>query len=135
MIQEQWAELAVGSPGGPDIAPQRGRWRHGAPCGEIGWYHVSRSSRPEGIEGFLILGEEDGTVTAKERFYVTTPIYYPSDNLHIGHAYTTTVADSLARWHRFAGRDVYFVTGSDEHGQKIQRAAEAKGSRPKSMWM
>ena len=70
-------------------------------------------------------------MTAKERFYVTTPIYYPSDNLHIGHAYTTTVADSLARWHRFAGRDVYFVTGSDEHGQKIQRAAEAKGVTPK----
>ncbi|HPT82663.1 MAG TPA: methionine--tRNA ligase [Limnochordia bacterium] len=70
-------------------------------------------------------------MTAKERFYVTTPIYYPSDNLHIGHAYTTTVADSLARWHRFAGRDVYFVTGSDEHGQKIQRAAEAKGITPK----
>ncbi|HBG00782.1 MAG TPA: methionine--tRNA ligase [Firmicutes bacterium] len=67
-----------------------------------------------------------------ERFYVTTPIYYPSDRLHIGHAYTTTVADSLARWHRFAGRDVYFVTGSDEHGQKIQRAAEAKGVTPQA---
>ncbi len=68
---------------------------------------------------------------SKERFYVTTPIYYPSDHLHIGHAYTTTVADSLARWHRFAGREVYFVTGSDEHGQKIQRAAEEKGIAPK----
>ena len=67
-----------------------------------------------------------------ERFYVTTPIYYPSDHLHIGHAYTTTVADSLARWHRFAGRDVYFVTGSDEHGQKIQRAALAKGVSPQA---
>lgn len=69
---------------------------------------------------------------SKERFYVTTPIYYPSDRLHIGHAYTTTVADSLARWHRFAGRDVLFVTGSDEHGQKIQRAAAAKGVTPKA---
>lgn len=68
----------------------------------------------------------------RERFYVTTPIYYPSDRLHIGHAYTTTVADSLARWHRFAGRDVYFVTGSDEHGQKIQRAALAKGVTPQA---
>jgi len=67
-----------------------------------------------------------------ERFYLTTPIYYPSDHLHIGHAYTTTVADSLARWHRFAGRDVYFVTGSDEHGQKIQRAAAAKGITPQA---
>ena len=71
-------------------------------------------------------------MSVKERFYVTTPIYYPSDNLHIGHAYTTTVADSLARWHRFAGRDVLFVTGSDEHGQKIQRAAAAKGVSPKA---
>lgn len=71
-------------------------------------------------------------MSVKERFYITTPIYYPSDNLHIGHAYTTTVADSLARWHRFAGRDVLFVTGSDEHGQKIQRAAAAKGVSPKA---
>ncbi len=67
-----------------------------------------------------------------ERFYVTTPIYYPSDHLHIGHAYTTTVADSLSRWHRFAGREVYFVTGSDEHGQKIQRTAVAKGVTPQA---
>lgn len=67
-----------------------------------------------------------------ERYYLTTPIYYPSDHLHIGHAYTTTVADSLARWHRFAGREVYFVTGSDEHGQKIQRAALAKGVTPQA---
>ena len=69
---------------------------------------------------------------SQERFYVTTPIYYPSDRLHIGHAYTTTVADSLARWHRFAGREVLFVTGSDEHGQKIQRAAAAKGVTPQA---
>lgn len=69
-------------------------------------------------------------MSVQERFYVTTPIYYPSDRLHIGHAYTTTVADSLARWHRFAGREVLFVTGSDEHGQKIQRAAQAKGVTP-----
>ncbi|HHY16002.1 MAG TPA: methionine--tRNA ligase [Firmicutes bacterium] len=65
-----------------------------------------------------------------ERFYLTTPIYYPSNHLHIGHAYTTTVADSLARWHRFAGREVFFLTGSDEHGQKIQRAAHERGLTP-----
>ncbi len=64
---------------------------------------------------------------SNERFYLTTPIYYPSNHLHIGHAYTTTVADSLARWHRFAGREVFFLTGSDEHGQKIQRAAQERG--------
>ena len=67
----------------------------------------------------------------KERFYVTTPIYYPSDNPHIGHAYTTTVADSLARWHRFAGREVFFLTGTDEHGQK-SRERPRKGNEPQA---
>lgn len=67
-----------------------------------------------------------------ERFYISTPIYYPSDRLHIGHAYTTVVADSLARWHKFAGREVLFVTGSDEHGQKIERIARARGVAPKA---
>lgn len=66
----------------------------------------------------------------KEKFYITTPIYYPSDKLHIGHAYTTTVADSLARWYKFCGKDVRFLTGSDEHGQKIQRIANEKGVTP-----
>lgn len=64
------------------------------------------------------------------KFYITTPIYYPSDNLHIGHAYTTVVADALARYHRFIGDDVWFLTGTDEHGQKIQRRAEAAGVTP-----
>jgi len=60
-------------------------------------------------------------------FYVTTPIYYPSDKLHIGHALTTTMADTLARYKRLRGYDVYFLTGSDEHGQKIQRRAQEAG--------
>ncbi|MEE3381998.1 MAG: methionine--tRNA ligase [Succiniclasticum sp.] len=64
------------------------------------------------------------------KFYITTPIYYPSAKLHIGHAYCTTVADSLARYHRAKGDDVFFLTGSDEHGQKIQRQAEAEGVTP-----
>ena len=64
------------------------------------------------------------------KFYLTTPIYYPSDNLHIGHAYTTVVADALARYHRQIGDDVWFLTGTDEHGQKIQRRAEAAGVTP-----
>ena len=67
---------------------------------------------------------------SKRPFYITTPIYYPSDNLHIGHAYCTTLADSIARYKRLAGYDVLFVTGSDEHGQKIQRKAEEKGMTP-----
>ncbi|MEG1913520.1 MAG: methionine--tRNA ligase [Acidaminococcaceae bacterium] len=66
----------------------------------------------------------------KPSFYITTPIYYPSDNLHIGHAYCTTIADTIARYHRAAGEEVYFLTGSDEHGQKIQRKAEEKGVTP-----
>lgn len=69
-------------------------------------------------------------VMSKRPFYITTPIYYPSDNLHIGHAYCTTLADSIARYKRLAGYDVLFVTGSDEHGQKIQRKAEEKGMTP-----
>lgn len=66
----------------------------------------------------------------KNTFYITTPIYYPSDNLHIGHAYTTVAADALARYNRFRGKDVWFLTGSDEHGQKIERKAKEKGMEP-----
>ncbi len=66
----------------------------------------------------------------KPTYYITTPIYYPSDNLHIGHAYCTTVADALARYQRLIGKDVFFLTGSDEHGQKIQRKAQEKGVTP-----
>lgn len=67
-----------------------------------------------------------------ERFYVTTPIYYPSNKLTIGNAYTTVIADTLARWHRMLGEDVRFLTGTDEHGQKLQRAAESHGLTPKA---
>jgi len=63
-------------------------------------------------------------------FYITTPIYYPSANLHIGHAYCTTIADAIARYKRLAGYEVFFLTGSDEHGQKIQRSAQAQGKSP-----
>jgi len=68
---------------------------------------------------------------SKGSFYITTPIYYPSDNLHIGHAYTTVAADTIARYKRMSGYDTRFLTGSDEHGQKIQRTAKAKGMEPK----
>jgi methionyl-tRNA synthetase len=64
------------------------------------------------------------------RFYVTTPIYYVNDAPHIGHAYTTVTADALARWHRLHGEDVFFLTGTDEHGLKVARAAEARGLTP-----
>ena len=64
-------------------------------------------------------------------FYLTTPIYYPSGNLHIGHAYTTVAGDAMARYKRMRGFDVRYLTGTDEHGQKIQRIAEEKGITPK----
>ncbi|SFB14942.1 methionine--tRNA ligase [Clostridium frigidicarnis] len=67
----------------------------------------------------------------KKKFYITTPIYYPSAKLHIGNTYTTVAADALARFKRLAGYDVFFLTGTDEHGQKIQRLAEEKGVAPK----
>ena len=63
-------------------------------------------------------------------FFVTTPIYYVNDEPHIGHAYTTVLADVLSRYHRMAGEDVFFLTGTDEHGQKVARAAEARGVSP-----
>ena len=67
----------------------------------------------------------------KKTYYVTTPIYYPSDNFHIGHCYTTVIADALARYKRLKGYDVFFLTGSDEHGQKIEERAKKKGCTPK----
>ena len=63
-------------------------------------------------------------------FYVTTPIYYVNDLPHIGHTYTTVVADAFARFRRLCGDDVYFLTGTDEHGQKIERAARKRGLEP-----
>ncbi|MPZ68778.1 MAG: methionine--tRNA ligase [Actinobacteria bacterium] len=70
-------------------------------------------------------------VVSQETFYVTTPIYYVNDVPHLGHAYTTVVTDFMARYRRSQGRDVFFLTGTDEHGQKILRSAEAKGLSPK----
>ncbi|HOQ17060.1 MAG TPA: methionine--tRNA ligase [Defluviitaleaceae bacterium] len=68
---------------------------------------------------------------SKKTFYITTPIYYPSDKLHIGHSYTTVAADAMARYKRLRGYDVKFLTGTDEHGQKIERIANEKGIHPK----
>ncbi len=67
----------------------------------------------------------------KKKFYITTPIYYPSDKLHIGHTYCTVATDTLARYHRLRGEDVMFLTGTDEHGQKIETKAREAGVTPK----
>jgi methionyl-tRNA synthetase len=69
-------------------------------------------------------------VTSGRSFYITTPIYYPSDVPHIGHGYTTVAVDTLARWHRQAGDDTWMLTGTDEHGQKMMRAAAANNATP-----
>ena len=66
-------------------------------------------------------------------FYITTPIYYVNDRPHIGHTYTTVLADVIARFHRMRGEQVYFLTGTDEHGQKVEKAAAARGITPKEL--
>ena len=67
----------------------------------------------------------------KNKFYVTTPIYYPSGRFHIGTAYTTVLADSMKRYHKLKGEDTYMLTGTDEHGQKIEEKAKEAGQTPK----
>ena len=71
-----------------------------------------------------------GSPVEKKTFYITTPIYYPSDNLHIGHSYCTVATDTMARYKRMTGYDVMFLTGTDEHGQKIEEKAKAAGGTP-----
>ena len=70
-------------------------------------------------------------MSEKKPFYITTPIYYPSGNPHIGHCYTTVACDSIARYKRMQGYDVMFLTGTDEHGLKIEQKAAEKGVTPK----
>ena len=69
-------------------------------------------------------------MTSKNSFYLSTPIYYVNDAPHIGHAYTTTAGDVITRWHRQRGEKVWFLTGTDEHGTKVQRTAEANNFKP-----
>ena len=68
----------------------------------------------------------------KKTFYITTPIYYPSDKLHIGHSYCTVATDAIARYKRLQGYDVMFLTGTDEHGQKIETKAKEAGMTPQA---
>ena len=79
------------------------------------------------IERFSKRFEEEN---AQKNFYITTPIYYVNGDPHIGSAYTTIAADTMARYKKTMGYDVYFLTGTDEHGQKIQETAEKKGCTP-----
>src|SRR3954451_14041255 len=75
-----------------------------------------------------VMNMADGNNT----FYITTPIYYPSDKLHIGTAYSTVAGDAMARYKRLQGYDVRYLTGTDEHGQKIERKAQEKGTTPQA---
>ena len=68
----------------------------------------------------------------QKAYYVTTPIYYVNDAPHIGHAYTTVAGDVLTRWHRQKGEPTWYLTGTDEHGQKVMRTAEANGASPQA---
>src|SRR5215207_10525712 len=71
-------------------------------------------------------------MSAADAFYVTTPIYYVNDVPHVGHAYTTLACDTIARFARLDGRRVWFLTGTDEHGQKVEKAAAAAGLEPQA---
>src|SRR5690606_17257748 len=83
-------------------------------------------SRPDATAKF-----SEGVVHMSEQtFYITTPIYYPNDKLHIGHTYTTVAADALARYHRLLGHKTWFLTGTDEHGLNVERAARQAGKEP-----
>ncbi len=79
----------------------------------------------------IVFIQPKGGFFLKEKFYITTPIYYPNDKLHIGHSYTTVAADTIARYKKARGYDVFFLTGLDEHGQKIERTAKKVGMEPK----
>lgn len=88
---------------------------------------------PSHWDGFLFAKtlNERFKMSEKKSFYISTPIYYPSAKLHIGHTYSTVAADSIARFKKLTGHDVFFLTGTDEHGQKIQEAAKNAGMEPK----
>src|SRR5678809_1545466 len=90
----------------------------------------SRQQEPQPSILAANLVSSDTVMDSKNTFYITTPIYYVNDVPHIGHAYTTVIADSLAGWHRLLGDDTWFLTGTDDHGLKVQRAAENAAPTP-----
>src|SRR5438067_7425416 len=82
---------------------------------------------------FFMRIAQNGWPMAQSKFYITTPIYYPNAEPHLGHVYTTLCADTIARYHRLAGDDTYFLTGTDEHGIKMVKTAEAQGIEPQQL--
>lgn len=93
---------------------------------ELRWYHGKYF-----VLSLWIFFVRRSEKMLKEKFYITTPIYYPSANFHIGHCYTTIIADAIARFKRLDGYDVFFQTGTDEHGQKIENKAKEADKKPK----
>ena len=81
----------------------------------------------------VMISNNCGNGKIKDCFYVTTPIYYVNDKPHIGHAYSTVIADSIARFKRLSGYRVFFLTGTDEHGLKIEKEADLRGMTPKDL--
>jgi methionyl-tRNA synthetase len=92
---------------------------------------LNRMTRKKAATSAGNTGKRKKKIMQKNKFYVTTPIYYVNDIPHIGHAYTTIAADILARYNRLKGNDVFFLTGTDEHGQKVEKAAQERGKTPK----
>src|SRR6187455_3389475 len=86
----------------------------------ISMRYLSRDLQKSGTAHFM----------AREKYYLTTPIFYPNGKPHIGHAYTVIATDALARFQRLDGKDVFFLTGTDEHGLKMQQTAEKEGITP-----
>ena len=82
-------------------------------------------------KGFICLFEKPRGTAMKKTYYITTPIYYSSGSFHLGHCYTTVICDAIARFKRMDGYDVFYLTGTDEHGQKVQQKAEQAGVTPK----
>ncbi len=102
---------------------------------ESGWYSVFlrpciEKSIDAGDFSYRINGKEEDHMADKKTFYITTPIYYPSGNMTIGHTYTTVAADTMTRFKKMQGYDTYFLTGTDEHGQKIEKKAAEAGVSP-----
>ena len=84
------------------------------------------------INTYEVIREAKTMTEENKSFYITTPIYYPSGKLHIGHAYTTVAGDAMARYKRMQGYNVHYLTGTDEHGQKIQKKAEELNITPQA---
>jgi tRNA synthetases class I (M) len=92
--------------------------------------HASRACSSSAAKMSAGAPSESGAQSKGKPYYITTPIYYVNDKPHIGHAYTTLACDVLARFMRLDGRDVMFLTGTDEHGQKVQESAAKQGKSP-----